>query len=244
MKSVSVSIKSSSSSIRRIRLLILFCVNWQPDGKGTAFTGAAPHGDFAVMRLNNVFDQTQSQSVAVDLRGSGLAASIERLEDARQIFFRDTQTAILERKCYIWWLNGAVYPSLQSDPTTFAAVLHRVAEQVLQRARQCGAVAQHWRQRGLNLLVKLKPTLVQQRLVGLRHFIQQMIEVQRLKVVKLASRLNPGEFQRLIDHLLQLSHLFANDPAVILNLVRIARHAFGEVIRGGVNDRDRRAQFV
>src|SRR6266508_1306338 len=110
MKSVSVSIKSSSSSIRRIRLLILFRVNRQPDCKGTAGSGAAPDGDFAIMRLNNVFDQTKSQSVAVDLRGSGFAASIKKLEDAGQIFFGDAQAAILERDCNLWWLNGAIYP--------------------------------------------------------------------------------------------------------------------------------------
>src|SRR5215470_20180155 len=88
------------------------------------------------VRRENVFNQTQSQSVAANLRRLRLFAAIERLKDALLLGRRDAQPAIRNSDLNLF-AGGRPYQfGAQPDPSASAVVFHRVAEQVLNRAAQ------------------------------------------------------------------------------------------------------------
>src|SRR5262249_16654120 len=105
---------------------------------------------------NDVFDQTQPQSVAVNLRRLRFFATIERLEDARLFGWRYTQSAIRDLDLDLFAVSRLYRFGAQSDPATPAAVFRRVAEQILNRAAQCGRVGFDTRQMGRDLSFDLE----------------------------------------------------------------------------------------
>src|SRR5216110_2307945 len=99
----------------------------QREGAARALTAADT--DAAAVRFDDVFDETQSQAIATDLRGSRFIAAIKRLKDVRQICGWNAKPVIahgdLDRRL-LALIDG---PGLKTDPTAFTAVLHGVVEQ-------------------------------------------------------------------------------------------------------------------
>src|SRR6266545_4897561 len=118
------------------------------------------------VRRDDVFDQAQPQSVATNLRRSYFFATIERLEDALLLGRRDAQPAIRDPDLKLF-AGGCLYRlGDQSDPATVAAVFHRIAEQVLNRAAQCGGVGFDRRQIGRDLSFDLEVAFGQLQTAG------------------------------------------------------------------------------
>jgi hypothetical protein len=57
----------------------------QPDDKFAALSGTAFYFDFAVVRFDNLFYQTQAQTVSMDLRFDHFFAAIEGFEYLRAV---------------------------------------------------------------------------------------------------------------------------------------------------------------
>jgi hypothetical protein len=55
------------------------------------------HFNFAFVRFDGLFDQTQAQTVAVNLLVNDRCGTVKRLENVRQIFFGDAQSFIFNR---------------------------------------------------------------------------------------------------------------------------------------------------
>src|SRR4030095_2417373 len=90
----------------------------------------APAPPAPAVRRDDVFNQTESQSVAANLRRLRLFAAIERLEDAILLGRRDAQTAIRDPDLNLFAVDRLYRLSAQPDPAAVATVFHRVAEQV------------------------------------------------------------------------------------------------------------------
>ena len=56
--------------------------------------------------------------------------------------------------------------------------------------------------------------------------------------------LDPGELEDLLDHLGQPAAFAADQLAVLADLRIVVHHAVGEVVGGGADHRERRAQLV
>src|SRR5262245_25491145 len=108
--------------------------NWQ------AQCESAPLPDFALdahapaVRRDDVFDQTQPQSVAANLRRLRLFAAIERLEDEILLGRRDAQPAIRNSDLDLFGVGRLYQFGAQPDPAAVTPVFHCVTEQVLNRA--------------------------------------------------------------------------------------------------------------
>src|SRR5262249_6437212 len=100
--------------------------------------------DVAVVRVDNVMDDAEADAGAADLRVHGAAAPVERLEDVRQIGAVDPQAAVGDAHAQPIPIPIDVY--LHGGAAR--AVLHRVADDVLDGGAQCHFVAGDRRQRG------------------------------------------------------------------------------------------------
>src|SRR5215475_1434524 len=89
---------------------------------------------------DDVFDQAQPQSVAMNLRRLRFFATIERLEDALLLGRRDARSAIRDLDLNLFAVGRLYRFGAQSDPATPAAVFRRIAEQVLNRAAERDSV--------------------------------------------------------------------------------------------------------
>src|SRR5436853_7915980 len=95
----------------------------QREYKGAACALIAPDTDAAAVRFDDVFDETQSEAVAANLRGSRFIAAIKRLKDVRQFFRRNAESVVADRDLHRRLLALIDDLSLQTDPAAFTAVL-------------------------------------------------------------------------------------------------------------------------
>src|SRR5262249_23535494 len=118
------------------------------------------------VRREDVFNQTESQSVAANLRGLRLFAAIERLEDALLLGRRDAQPPIRDPDLNLLTIDRLSRTSSQPETAAVAAVFYRVAEQFLNRAAQCGGVGFDRRQIGRDLSFDLEVAFGQLQMAG------------------------------------------------------------------------------
>src|SRR5262245_35386209 len=196
------------------------------------------------VRRDDVFNQTESQSVAANLRRLRLFAAIERLEDALLLGRRDAQPAIRDPDLNLFAVDRLYKLSAQPDPATVAAVFHRVAEQVLNRAAQCCGVGLDQRQMGRDLSFDFEVALFQLQTAGRDRVFNDLGQFGRPQFVILSSRLRAGEFQNLLDHSGQPAPFVADQSTVAFYLIAAVDHAVGQVFRRRTDHRQRRAQFV
>src|SRR4051812_37988076 len=97
------------------------------------------------MRLDDALDDAESEAVAANLARLGGRATIERLEDVRQVLRGDAEAVVLDRNRELVaasWTEAR----FDADPLVGAAVLQGVADQVLDGGPQRRAVGQYRRQ--------------------------------------------------------------------------------------------------
>src|SRR5262245_22906655 len=144
------------------------------------------------VRGDDVFDQAQSQSVATNLRRLRFFATMERLKDALLLGWRDAQPAIRNSDLNLF-AGGCLYRfGAQPDPAAVAAVFHRIAEQVLNRAAQCGGVCFDRRQMGRDLSFDLEVASGQLQTAGRDRVFNDLGQLGRPQFVILSSRLRAG----------------------------------------------------
>src|SRR5262245_60213847 len=196
------------------------------------------------VRRDDVFNQTESQSVAANLRRLRLFAAIERLEDALLLGRRDAQPAIRDPDLNLFAVDRLYKLSAQPDPAAVAAVFHRVAEQVLNRAAQRGGVGFDRRQMRRDLSFDFEAAFGQLQMAGRDRVFNDLGQLGRPQFVILSPRLRAGEFQDLLDHPGQPAPFVANQSAVAFDLIAAVDHAVRQVFRRRTNHGQRRAQFV
>src|SRR5262245_28584469 len=140
--------------------------NWEMQNEHASLPGVALDADAPAVRRDDVFDQAQPQSVATNLRRSYFFATIERLEDAFLLGRRDAKPAIRDPDLSLFAIDRLYRLGAQSDPAAVAAVFHRVAEQVLNRAAQSGGVGFDRRQIGRDLSFDLEVAFSQLQVAG------------------------------------------------------------------------------
>ncbi len=99
----------------------------QLNRKSTAFTRRALHLDLSLVGLHDMFDDRQPQSGPPQLATACLVDPVKTLEQAGQMFARDTAALILDRDGQ---LTSGPIDSRNLDVLIRFAVLDRIVEQV------------------------------------------------------------------------------------------------------------------
>src|SRR5688572_21494141 len=196
--------------------------NRQMQGEHASLPDFALDAHTPAVGRDDMFDQAQSQSVAVNLGSLRLFAAIERLENTLLLGWRDAQ----------------------SDPTPGAAVFHRVAEQIVYRAAQGGGVGFNHRQARRELAFDLKIAFGHLQAPSRDRAFDNLVQFSRLQFVRFSSRSRAGEFQNLFDHSGQPAAFVAYQSAVAFDLIAVIDHAVSQIFRRRTNYSQRRAQFM
>src|SRR3989442_9560849 len=108
-------------------------------------TRPAAHTDSAAVRLNNLFQQTEPDAAALNLRGDRLMATVKRLEDVRNVCRVDPYAAIFNGD--LDFVSGLSGRRLRADtrPTVLPVILDRITDQILHDASQrCAVTKDRW----------------------------------------------------------------------------------------------------
>src|SRR5262249_40302558 len=198
----------------------------------------------AAVRGDNMFDQTQPEAVSVDLRSHHFLTAIKRLENALYLRRRNAHSPIRDLNPNLWAIGGRRRFDAQPDQAIGAAVFHRVAEQVLNRAAKRHAVGVDQWQIGRDFSFDLETAFGELQVTSRDRVFDHLAQFRRPQFVTLSSRLSSGEFQNLLDHSRQPATFVADQLAVASDLVTIVNYAVGQVLRRRADHGQRRAQFV
>src|SRR5688572_289352 len=218
--------------------------NRQMQGEHASLPDFALDAHTPAVGRDDMFDQAQSQSVAVNLGSLRLFAAIERLENTLLLGWRDAQSAIRYFDLNLFAVIRLNRFGAQSDPTTGAAVFHRVAEQIVYRAAQGGGVGFNHRQARRELAFDLKIAFGHLQAPSRDRAFDNLVQFSRLQFVRFSSRSRAGEFQNLFDHSGQPAAFVAYQSAVAFDLIAVIDHAVSQIFRRRTNYSQRRAQFM
>src|SRR5215470_2931916 len=120
--------------------------NRQTHNEYASLSNLALDAHTPAVRRGDVFDQTQPQPVAVNLRRHHFLTAVKRLEDALHLRRRNAQPAVRDSDPNLFAVGRRRRFDAQPNPAAVAAVFHRVAKQILNRAIQRGSVGLENRQ--------------------------------------------------------------------------------------------------
>lgn len=202
------------------------------------------HRHAPAVRLQMSLHKTEAKTGAGHGGIPYFLAAIKRLEDARQIFRINAGAAIRDRDLHLRAV--AVRRSVCADAQIFAlrGVLQCVLQQVLDRALQRLSIGEHGRQIGRDLLFDLPAISSKLSGVSGEGALNDVSDLRRAQIVMLMARLNAREAEHLFDLIDEPPRFALNDFAVLLHAARISDHALSQIVAGGLNDGERRAQFV
>ena len=196
------------------------------------------------MRLDDALDDAEAEPVAADLTGLRFGAAIERLEDMRQIGWRDAEAPVTDGDAH----RGAAAPvdlrRGHANPPPRPAVLQRVGDQVLQARPQPHGIGEdrrqirrdvgfHRRLRFFNRVRRRGERVANER----RHR-------HRCAMADAPAGFDTGVEQHALDGIAKPARFGLDAGPVLLDARRIGDEAVGEVLRRRPDDRDRRAQLV
>src|SRR5205814_120873 len=92
-----------------------------------------------------------------------------------------------------------------TDPSTFAAIFHRIADQVLECALEGRAIGHYHRQIGIYLFVDLKAALFYLQSECCNCILDDACYYDRLKLIRSSVRMPACELEDLLYHLSQSS---------------------------------------
>ena len=144
-----------------------------------------------------------------------VSTPVKLLEDFLLLVLRDANPAILDLQIY------AAVRTVQTHADVFPVlgVLQGVVQEVEKRTRDRFAVHDYrWNVAG-NVLLEGKSILLDLKAVGLQSRMNQFGEVGFLELVFLASRLNSGEVQDVVNECRQALALLSYDAEVLLIFV-------------------------
>src|SRR5262245_38497843 len=169
-----------------------------------------------------------------------VARAIELLEDLRLLARRDADASIR----YLA-LQRAIHPvQFDRQELILRRILQRVVDQVDERARDRLPVdAQGWN-RPIDALLELEALLLDLIAIGIEGATHQLGEIGLAEVILLASRLDAGEIENIVDQGGQPLALLADDAIVPRNLLPRLNASELERLRVQPNQRERRPELV
>ena len=210
------------------------------NGERAALSRRALDRHSPTVRRDNPLDEAQPEPSALNLRGDDVGGTVERFEDARLICCVDPDAAVGDGDADL----AARWSAADANRLATGAVLDRVVNQVLEDAPQRRLVAQNRRQVVGNVELHDQPGCLDQRRRRRDDIADQWSDADRPQRKPPLTRLNAGKLQNLLDHLGQPPAFGAHQLAIPSDSRLVVDHAVGQVLSGGSNDSQGRAQLV
>src|SRR5579859_3672807 len=150
----------------------------------------------------------------MNLRRGHRRTPVERFEDMVQLGGLDSHAFIFNADLDLLAPASFTKTCSNADPGLWAAILHRIGDQVLQALRKGREVAGNLRQIGFNMFFDDYLLRLDQTGRILQRCVQYLRYLERAKVIEVSALPGGGKQQNLLDQLIKLLPLVLDYVAV------------------------------
>ena len=173
------------------------------------------------MRIDDSLDEREAETVAFDLPVHRVGASVERLEDVRELRRRNSGPVIADRDPHDRLAPIAILRRAYADPAIGPAILEGVGDEILNRRSQRRGITNDRRQRRCDVAFDHDAGACNRHRT-LDRRLDDLLDVERRARGDRATRFDAGVLQHAFHHLTQAARFGFEQLSVALHAIATA----------------------